>query len=66
MALEERIGMNTKFTEGCWDRFILSGAYPYKILSGNYMSNKSDILFSLEPTHNLDRPLYAPSLSTLD
>ena len=46
MALEERIGTNTKFTEGCWGRFILSGAYPYKILSGKHTSNKSDILLA--------------------
>ena len=44
MALEEPIGTNTKFTEDCWARFILSGAYPYKILSGKHTSNKSDTL----------------------
>lgn len=34
MALEERIGTNTNFTEDSWARFILSGAYLYKILKG--------------------------------
>lgn len=34
MVLEEPTGMNTNFTEGCWVRFISSGAYPYKILKG--------------------------------
>ena len=34
MAMGELTGTNTKFTEGYWARFILSGAYPYKIQKG--------------------------------
>ena len=41
MALGEHTGTNTKFTEGCWARFILSGAYLYKTLSGKHISHKS-------------------------
>ena len=40
MALGEHTGTNTKFTEGCWARFILSGAYLYKTLSGKHISHK--------------------------